>query len=355
MSDRTDHRSPAEAVPERGSGRVPLSVLDLVPRSEGMAPADAIEASRTYAQRLDDLGYHRLWVAEHHNTTTFMSSATALLIGHLGQGTQRIRLGSGGVMLPNHSPLMVAEYYGTLATLFPDRIDLGMGRAPGTDPMTAAALARRSAELQDIAHDVAQLAQWFGDEPEAAVGQVRAVPGGGTGVPLWMLGSSTGGAMVAAALGLPFSFASHFAPAQLEQALEVYRRQFDPDAPTAQVDRPHVMAGMNALVAPTEEEARYLFTTSQQLAAGIRSGRPAPLQPPVEDIDRVVPQDLLQLADGHGIRMVGDPQQVTERLEAFVDRYQLDEVITTTYTHDPAMRVRSAELLADAWGLPQVG
>lgn len=332
-------------------GRVPLSVLDLVPRSEGMTPADAIEASRSYAARLDALGYHRLWVAEHHNTTTFMSSATALLIAHLGAGTQRIRLGSGGVMLPNHSPLMVAEYYGTLATLLPGRIDLGLGRAPGTDPMTASALARRSAGLEDVASDVAMLARWLGEEPDTAVGQVRAVPGAGTGVPLWMLGSSTGGAAVAAALGLPFSFASHFAPTQLSEAIALYRSQFQADAPTAQVDRPYVMAGVNALVAPTTEEARYLFTTSQQLAAGIRSGRPAPLQPPVEDVTRVVPEELLRLADGHGIRMVGDPATVVGQLEEFVERHDLDEVITTTYTHDPALRVRSAELLAEAWGL----
>ena len=333
------------------ASRVPLSVLDLVPRSEGMTPAEAIAASRTYAERLDELGYHRLWIAEHHNTGTFMSSATALLIAHLGHDTRRIRLGSGGVMLPNHSPLMVAEYYGTLATLFPDRIDLGLGRAPGTDPMTASALARRSAELDDVASDVAMLSRWLGDEPENAVGSVRAVPGGGTGVPLWMLGSSTGGAAVAAALGLPFSFASHFAPAQLRQALDLYRQNFTADAPTAQVDAPYVMAGVNALVAPTTEEAEHLFTTSQQMAAAIRSGRPQALQPPVEDITRVVPEELLRMADGHGVRMVGDPTQVTDQLQAFVDEYALDEVITTTYTFDPAMRVRSAELLADAWGL----
>lgn len=332
--------------------RVPLSILELVPRSEGMTPAEAIEHSRQYAQRVDQLGYHRLWVAEHHNTGTFLSSATALLIAHLGRDTQRIRLGSGGVMLPNHSPLMVAEYYGTLATLMPDRIDLGLGRAPGTDPMTAAALARRSAELQDFAGDVAMLSRWLGDDPTGGVGQVRAFPGAGTQVPLWMLGSSTGGAAVAAALGLPFSFASHFAPAQLEEALDLYRTNFVADAPTAQVDRPYVMAGVNALVAPTADEARYLFTTSQQMAAGIRSGRPQLLQPPVDDIERVVPSGLLELAGGHGVQMVGTPDEVTAQLEEFVARHDLDEVITTTYTHDPAMRVRSAELLAAAWGLP---
>ena len=183
------------------------------------------------------------------------------------------------------------------------------------------------------------------------MGSVRAVPGGGTGVPLWMLGSSTGGAAVAAALGLPFSFASHFAPAQLRQALDLYRQNFTADAPTAQVDAPYVMAGVNALVAPTTEEAEHLFTTSQQMAAAIRSGRPQALQPPVEDLTRVVPEELLRMADGHGVRTVGDPTQVTDQLQAFVDEYALDEVITTTYTFDPAMRVRSAELLADAWGL----
>lgn len=335
--------------------RVPLSVLDLVPRSQGMSPAEAIEESVRLAQEVDELGYHRLWVAEHHGSDTFMASATSLLLGHLAGHTSRIRLGSGGVMLPNHSPLMVAEYYGTLATIHGDRFDLGLGRAPGTDPMTAAALARSSGHLPDFAAEVAQLQQYLGDPPSlpGGRGRVRAIPGEGTHVPLWMLGSSTGGAQVAAALGLPFSFASHFAPDQLAEALLVYRDRFRADAGTAQVQRPTTMAGVNVLVAPTQEEADHLFTTAQLMAIRIRSGQPAPLDPPVEDLDEVVPTELLPLAQAHqAVRMVGTPDRVVGQLEEFAARHELDELIVTTYAFDPELRRRSYRLLAEAWGLP---
>ena len=334
--------------------RVPLSILDLVPRSQGMSPTEAIEESVTLAQEADELGYHRLWVAEHHGSETFMASATSLLLGHLAGHTSRIRLGSGGVMLPNHSPLMVAEYYGTLATIHGDRFDLGLGRAPGTDPMTAAALARSSGHLPDFASEVAQLQTFLGDPPTltGGRGQVRAIPGEGTHVPLWMLGSSTGGAQVAAALGLPFSFASHFAPDQLQEALLVYRDRFRADAETAQVTRPTTMAGVNVLIAPTQEEADHLFTTAQLMAIRIRSGQPAPLDPPVDDLADVVPTQLLPLAQAHqAVRMVGTPDRVVTQLEEFVARHELDELIVTTYTFDPELRRRSYRLLAEAWGL----
>lgn len=331
--------------------RVPLSVLDLAPRSQGMTPADALAATRSLAQDADQLGYHRFWMAEHHGTDTFMSSATSLLLGHLAEHTRRIRLGSGGVMLPNHSPLMVAEYYGTLATLHGDRFDLGLGRAPGTDPMTAAALARGTGSLDTFAQDVADLAAYLGDPRDGA--RVRAVPGEGTHVPLWMLGSSTGGAQVAAALGLPFAFASHFAPDHLDQAVELYRTHFRAEAPTTQVEQPTVMAGINVLAAPTSEEARHLFTTAQLMAVRIRTGQPAPLDPPVQDLAAVLPEQLLQIADAHqSVRAVGTPAEVAAHLDGFVAAHPVDELIVTTYTHDPAMRRRSYALLADVWSLP---
>ncbi|WP_151524230.1 LLM class flavin-dependent oxidoreductase [Serinicoccus kebangsaanensis] len=330
--------------------RVPLSVLDLVPRSQGMTPATAIEESVALAREVDQLGYRRFWMAEHHGSEAFMSSATSLLLGHVAHATERIRLGSGGVMLPNHSPLMVAEYYGTLATMHGDRFDLGLGRAPGTDPMTAAALSRSSGHLPDFAGEVADLQAYLG-APQAGR-RVRALPGEGTQVPLWMLGSSTGGAQVAAALGLPFSFASHFAPDQLQEALSLYRDRFRADAETAEVDRPTTMAGVNVLVAPTQEEADHLFTTAQLMAIRIRSGQPAPLDPPVESLAAVVPTELLPLANAHqSVKMVGTPETVVEKLEAFAAAHELDELIVTTYTFDPELRRRSYRMLAEAWGV----
>ena len=333
------------------SHRIPLSVLDLAPRSQGMSAPEALAASRQLAQDADRLGYHRYWMAEHHGTPTFLSSATSLLLGHLAEHTDRIRLGSGGVMLPNHSPLMVAEYYGTLATLYGDRFDLGLGRAPGTDPMTAAALARGSGSLDTFAQDVADLAAYLGDARDGA--RVRALPGEGTHVPLWMLGSSTGGAQVAGALGLPFAFASHFAPQQIREAIATYRDRFRADAPTAQVHRPTVMAGINVLAAPSTPEAHHLFTTQQLMGVRIRTGQPALLDPPVDDLAAVLPPQLLELTRGHeAVQAVGTADEVVAHLERFVAAYDIDELIVTTYTHDPAMRRRSYAMLADAWALP---
>lgn len=332
------------------SRRPLLSLLDLVPRSQGMSEREAIQESTRLAAEVDELGYHRYWMAEHHGSETFMSSATSLLLGHMANHTSRIRLGSGGVMLPNHSPLMVAEYYGTLATMYGDRFDLGLGRAPGTDPMTAAALARSSGQLPDFATDVQDLQHYLGEHREEA--KVRAIPGEGTRVPLWMLGSSTGGAQVAALLGLPFSFASHFAPDQLDEALSLYRERFRADAPTAQVDRPTTMAGVNVLVAPTQEEADHLFTTAQLMAIRIRTGQRAPLDPPVADLSAVVPEQLLPIARSHhAVRAVGTPEVVAEQLAQFAGEHDLDELILVTYAYDPQLRRRSFRLLADAWGL----
>ncbi len=308
----------------------------------------ALEESALTAQAAEQQGYERFWVAEHHNSEVFLSSATSLILGYLAERTSTIRLGSGGVMLPNHAPLMVAEYYGTLATLYGDRFDLGLGRAPGTDPLTAAALRRGNPELDTFASDVGDLAKYLDDPAPNA--KVRAYPGQGTKVPLWMLGSSFGGARVAAALGLPFAFASHFAPQHLRQAVDLYRKEFKASAPTAQVSEPTVMAGIVALVAPTQEEAEFLFTTQQLMAVRIRTGQVAPLDPPVQDISEVLPPTLVPMADDvMGVHAVGDPQRVVAEMQTFVDEYELDEVIVATYTHDPELRRRSMGLLAEHW------
>lgn len=333
--------------------RVPLSILDLVPVASGTDPRAALNQSLDLARRADELGYHRYWYAEHHNTPAFASSATSLLIGRAAEHTKRIRLGSGGVMLPNHSPLMVAEYYGTLAEMHGDRIDLGLGRAPGTDPMTASALRRGVATTDTFVQDVLDLQHLLGPRDEANDrASVKALPGQGTRVPLWMLGSSLDGAAVAAHLGLPYSFASHFAPDARHQALRLYRERFNAHAPTAQVSEPRTMAGVNVLVAPTDEEARFLFTTAQQMAAGIRTGRRVKLQPPVEDLPAAIGPEVARFVDAfQAVRAVGSPDTVARELEAIVADLQVNEVIVTTYTYDPAARTRSFELLADVWGL----
>lgn len=332
------------------SPRVPLSILDLSPASAGRTRRDALADSARLAVAADRLGYARYWVAEHHGSETFMSSATALLLGHVAPQTTRIRLGSGGVMLPNHAPLMVAEYYGTLATLYGDRFDLGLGRAPGTDPRTAAALRRGTGELDTFVQDVLDLHGYLADPDPDAPARVRAIPGEGTKVPLWMLGSSLGGASVAAYLGLPFSFASHFAPQALPAALAHYREHFDASAPTAQVSRPHVMAGVNVLVTPSAQEAELLATTGQQMAVRIRTGGRGPLDPPRAGYLQTLPAELRAVVEEHQrIRAIGTPEQVVAQIEALVAEHQLDEVITTTYTHDPQLRIRSYELLAEAW------
>ncbi|MDA8438954.1 MAG: LLM class flavin-dependent oxidoreductase [Propionibacterium sp.] len=331
------------------SPRVPLSILDLVPVSQGHSRHEAFEASAELAQAADNLGYLRYWVAEHHGSDTFMASATSLVLGFLAERTARIRLGSGGVMLPNHSPLMVAEYYGTLVTMHGPRFDLGLGRAPGTDPMTAAALQRHHGELDTFARDVDDLRRYLGDPGES---RVRAVPGEGTHVPLWMLGSSLGGAQVAAALGLPYAFASHFAPDALDQALALYRQHF---TPSPEQPEPHSMAGVTVLVAPSQDEAEFLFTTSQLMRVRIRTGQSAPLDPPVHDLGEVVHESarhLLGEASGPAT-MVGTPESVVAKLDAFIARTGVDELIVTTYTHDPDLRIRSFELLAAAWPLDE--
>lgn len=322
---------------------VPLSVLDLVSISEGSTAKQAIADSMAAAKLVDRLGYRRLWFAEHHNSDNIASSATALLISHAAALTERIRVGAGGIMLPNHAPLMVAEEFGTIVNLHGDRIDLGLGRAPGTDMMTAQALARSSAEPQAFAQNIFDLQGWFGAEGKAHSMPISAAAAAGTNLPIWVLGSTVNGASIAGQLGLPFSIASHFAPDQIDAAIEVYRSSFTTDSPTAQIDKPYVMAGINVLIADSDAQAQREFTVVQQMFASIARGRPAKLQPPVDPTASGADHPMLQIS------AVGEPKAAVEQMRAFVDRTGADELITVTYAFDPKVRERSLELLAEHW------
>lgn len=325
---------------------VPLSILDLVSIAEGSTASDAIAASMASAKLVDNLGYRRLWFAEHHNTPNLAASSTALLISQAAAVTEKIRVGSGGVMLPNHAPLMVAEQYGTLANMHGDRIDLGLGRAPGTDMMTAQALSRSSAEPQAFAQNIYDMQGWFGENGTAYSVPIVSAVSTNTNVPIWVLGSTVNGASIAGQLGLPFSIASHFAPDQIDQAIQVYREAFTTESATAQIDTPYVMAGINVMVADTEEQAKREFTVVQQMFQDIQTGQRRLLQPPVE------PNQLTGVGAEHSmlrIQAVGSPHTVKTQLDDFVARTGADELITVTYAYDPAVRDRSYELLADVW------
>ncbi|WP_448852572.1 LLM class flavin-dependent oxidoreductase [Corynebacterium sp. 335C] len=329
--------------------RVPLNVLDLVPVSEGMTPGEAIAASAETAQAAEAAGYSRYWIAEHHNTASVASSATTLLMGRILQETSDIRVGSGGIMLPNHAPLKVAEEIGTLEAMYPGRVDLGLGRAPGTDPMTARELRRGASDVADFAADIRDLQRYLGPvRPEA---RIIAHPGQGSNTPMYVLGSSTGGATVAAAMGLPFVMATHFAPFQLEEALEVYRGGFDADAPTAQIDRPWVMVAANAMVRDTEEDARFQFSVSQRmfLELGRRGGR-GPLKPPTETPQAGASQmEWMRVEATLRHAYHGTAEQVVDELAGFAEATGADEVITVTYAFDPEVRRESIAALGEAW------
>jgi luciferase family oxidoreductase group 1 len=321
-----------------------LSVLDLAPIVQGGDAAQAFANSVSLAQAAERLGYERFWLAEHHNMKGVASAATAVVIGHVAAGTKTIRVGAGGVMLPNHAPLVIAEQFGTLASLYPGRIDLGIGRAPGTDQLTAQALRRNlNGNVDQFPRDVLEIIQYLGpDTPEA---RVRAVPGYDTNVPVWILGSSTYGAQLAAALGLPYAFASHFAPGELDFALELYRRQF---RPSEHLDKPYVMAGFNIFAAETTEEARLLFTSLQQAFVNLRTGNPGQLPPPVEGYgERLDPQAAGMLAHALSCAAVGDREVVRAGLETFIDRTKADEVIVTAQIFDHAARLKSFEIAAE--------
>lgn len=327
-----------------------LSILDLAPVTVGSTPRDALRNSLDLVQHAERFGYQRYWVAEHHNMTGIASAATSVVIGYLAAGTSTIRVGSGGIMLPNHSPLTIAEQFGTLESLYPGRIDLGVGRAPGTDQLTLRALRRNPMSADTFPEDVQELQSFLAP---ARHGQaVRAVPGAGTKVPIWILGSSLFGAQLAAQLGLPYAFASHFAPEALPEALEIYRRRFEP---SPQLGQPYAMAGVNVVVADTDEEAAHLFTTIQQSFANLVRGRGGQMQPPIDDIESYwTPAEKDQAARMLAYSFVGSPETVRSGLEQqFAGTTGVEELMVVTSIYDHAKRVRSYELLAELSPLPQ--
>ena len=323
---------------------VPLSVLDLSPITQGSDAATALRNSLSLAQHAEGWGYERFWIAEHHNMPGIASAATAVVIGHIARGTSSIRVGAGGIMLPNHAPLIIAEQFGTLEALFPGRIDLGLGRAPGTDQRTAHALRRTLASNPEaFPDDVLELLSYF----QPLDGQaVRAVPGTGLTVPLYILGSSLFGAQVAAALGLPFAFASHFAAAQMIPAVEIYRKRFKV-SPVAQIERPYVMLGVNIQAADTDEQASLLSSSGRQAGASLRAGTPIQLPPPSREWEKpITPLDASRLEELQAITLIGSANTVGAGMTAFVERMQPDELIVVSQIYDHDARLRSYEIVA---------
>ncbi|MDP2741958.1 MAG: LLM class flavin-dependent oxidoreductase [Hydrogenophaga sp.] len=324
---------------------ISLSMLDLVAVREGGTVADALAIALRTAQHAEALGFKRYWLAEHHNMSGIASSATAVLVGHIAGGTQRMRVGSGGVMLPNHAPLVVAEAFGTLAELYPGRIDLGLGRAPGTDPLTMRALRRDRVETEaDFPRDVAELQRLLG--PAQPGQRLIAMPGAGTEVPIWLLGSSLFSAQLAAERGLPYAFASHFAPRLLLQALDVYRSRFQP---SASLSKPYVVVGVPLVAAPTDDEADYLASSTYQRVLGILTGQRGQLPPPVHSfMQNLHPQERAAIADFLACAVIGSPDTVREGLHALVTATEADELMLVCDVFDPALRLRSLTLAAQA-------
>jgi luciferase family oxidoreductase group 1 len=320
----------------------PLSILDLSPIAEGSDAAQSFRNTLDLARHGERWGYRRIWLAEHHGMPGIASAATAVLIGHVAGGTTSIRVGAGGIMLPNHAPLVIAEQFGTLEALFPGRIDLGLGRAPGSDQATARALRRNLASDSDeFPQDVLELMDYFSAEPKQ---RVRAVPGTGLKVPLWILGSSLFGAHLAGTLGLPFAFASHFAPTLLMQAIDQYRTAF---RPSAQLERPYLMLGFNVFAADTDAEARFLATSMQQSFVNLRSGRPSPLPPPREGyLEGLGAQERGLLEQILACSAIGAPATVAKGLQAFLERTGADELMISSHIFEHRARLRSYELTA---------
>ena len=324
--------------------KIPLSILDLAPVPEGATPGDALRRSRELAAHAEKLGYVRFWLAEHHNMIGIASAATSVAIGYVLAGTERIRVGSGGIMLPNHSPLVIAEQFGTLAALYPGRVDLGLGRAPGTDGLTLQALRRTPDAAQDFPRDVMELQALFAEPGPQQ--RVRAVPGAGLKVPLWILGSSLFGAQLAAMLGLPFAFASHFAPEHLRDAMEVYRERFEP---SEQLAKPYAIVACNVVAADTEAEARRLFTSPQQSFVNLVRGTRGLLRPPIDDIDAYwSPVEKAHVSRMMACSFVGTGPQVADRLHGFAAETGADELIVAAAIYDQRARLRSYEILAQA-------
>lgn len=325
-----------------------LSVLDLAPITLGSTAAQAMQNTVELAQHTEKLGFHRYWLAEHHNMPGIASAATAVLIGHVAGATKTIRVGAGGIMLPNHSPLVIAEQFGTLASLYPNRIDLGLGRAPGTDQVTSFALRRNSsADVQSFPQDVVELLGYFG-EPTTEQ-RVRAYPGSGLHVPVWILGSSLYGAQLAAMLGLPYAFASHFAPGDLDDAVALYRHRFEP---SQYLDKPYVMAGFNVFAADTDEEARLLFSSIQQAFVNLRTGNAGQLPPPVLNYEQSLdPRFASAIKAALACSAVGNKETIRQQIDAFVERTGVDELMVTAQIFDHQARLHSFQLLAEAVGL----
>jgi luciferase family oxidoreductase group 1 len=325
---------------------VPLSVLDLSPVPEGSNAGQALRNSLDLARHAEALGYARFWMAEHHNMPGIASAATAVALAHVAAGTRTIRIGAGGIMLPNHAPLLIAEQFGTLAALHPGRVDLGLGRAPGSDQMASRAIRRGlGGDVDDFPRDVMELMNYF--RPAVPDQALQAVPGAGLEVPIWILGSSTYGAQLAAALGLPFAFASHFAPAQMREAIMIYREHF---RPSAQLATPHVMLGVNVFAADSDAEARRLFSSLRQAFVNLRSGRPGKLPPPVDGFDAQLDSRARAMLD-HSLAcsIVGAPDTVGQGLRAFAADTGADELMVTAQIFDHAARLRSFAILAEVW------
>ncbi len=321
---------------------IPFSILDLAPITEGNTAETTFKNSLKLAQRVEELGYKRYWLAEHHNMDSVASSATAVLIGYIAGGTKTIRVGSGGIMLPNHAPLVVAEQFGTLASLYPGRIDLGLGRAPGTDQLTAMALRRNRMETaQDFPDDIIALQTYFSSENKTS--KVRAIPGEGLDIPIWILGSSTESARLAALFGLPYAFASHFAPTQFLTAIDIYRKNF---RPSQYLDQPYVMACVNVIAADTNAEAERLATSFFQLATGIITGKRRPLQPPVDSMEGLWSEyEEAAVKQMMHYAFIGDGERVGDMLTHFQQETQLDEIMVTSHIYDPNARIHSYEVL----------
>ena len=327
--------------------RPALSLLDLVRVREGRDASDALAEAQSIATLVDDLGFTRYWVAEHHNMQGIASAATAVTLAHAGQKTRHIRIGAGGIMLPNHSPYIIAEQFGTLAALFPGRVDLGLGRAPGTDQATLQAIRTPHGASERFPQDVMEPMHWF--EPADAPGYIRAWPAAGQEIDFWMLGSSQFGAMLAAELGLPYAFASHFAPDLLDEAMVLYRSRFKP---SPQLEKPYAVVGVNVICAETEEEARRLFTTPQMSFTSIFRNARGLSQPPIEDIENFwTPREKAQVSRMLGCAVIGTPDQVRHGIEELARRTGADEFILVTDVFDSAARRRSLELTAEVWGL----
>ena len=320
-----------------------ISILDLVHVNKDSTPQEALHRSLILAQKAEEFGYQRFWVAEHHNMPSIASAATAVVIAYLAGGTKTIRVGAGGIMLPNHSPLVIAEQFGTLETLYPGRIDLGLGRAPGTDQRTLRALRRDPMSSQSFPQDVQELAAYFDDVQEGQA--IQAVPGGGLHLPLWILGSSTFGAHLAASLGLPYAFASHFAPDALMDALDIYRREF---RPSKQLQRPYVMMGINVIAADTDAEARYHFTSLQQAFANLHRGHRGGFLPPIKDIDSYwSPQEKVLASHMLSYSIVGSRETLRRGLFNILEKTKVDELMVVGSLYDLDARIKSFQLLSE--------